>query len=164
MSKYQEMCDAVMESERLKGEYREHCWQYMGTIYKGFLAYTQIPDGRVTLLKWNGSDDEKSRFSPSDGGAYAMAGATILGEDGFWRLGIRILLMPISTVWFAFFVAEQDGRPVVKVGDRTYKVDFEKPGSCDEIYEDIVKRVKDAFASSKRSSNRTIGFIVESTA
>lgn len=162
MSKYQEMCEAVIEAERQRAEYREHCWQYMATLYNEFLEYTETPANLVTLLKWNGSDDENSCFSPPEKNmVYALPGATVLGEDGFWRLGLRIFLKPIATVWFAFFVAEQEGRPLVKVGDKTYKIDWESPNARNKLYDDIVNRIKDAFTGQKKQGNKGIGFVVE---
>ena len=92
---------------------------------------------------------------------HSLQGAAVLGEDGFWRLGVRIFLKPLATIWFAFFVAEQNGHPVVKIGDRTYNPDLAKPDTCNEIYEGIIDRVKDAFSFPKKSKGKTIGFTVE---
>ena len=114
-TKYEQMCVAVLGAVRGDAEYRDNCWKYMEKMVRGFLAYAEIPEDHVTLLKWNGNDDESSQFSPSErGGAYTMAGATVLGADGFcWRLGLRIVLKPMAKVWFAFLVAEQGDRPLV---------------------------------------------------
>ena len=162
MSKYEEMCQSVIEAQNRDAEYRDRCWRQLATLYNGFLQYTQTPANRVTLLKWNGHDDETSRFSPPESGigAYTIQGAAVLGSDGFWRLGIRIFLEPMATVWFAFFVAEQDGHPVTKVGDKTYRVDLDNSATRGQLYDDIVERIKDAFKGKKQNS-KAIGFVVE---
>jgi len=164
-TKYEEMCEAALEGVKRSSEYRENCWRYMETLVRGFISYAVIPEDRITLLKWNGFDDERSQFAPPEnGGVYTMAGATVLGKDGFWRLGLRILLPPMSKVWFAFFVAEQEGRPVVKIGDKTFKVNLESQESCIEVYDYIVKRVTNAFAYPKKpNDDKAIGFVVETT-
>jgi len=162
-TKYEEMCDAVATSQRNIDQYRTDCWNYLAALYNGFIVYSGIPQENVTLLKWNGSDDDLSQFSPPEnGGKYSLQGAAVLGNDAFWRLGVKIFLKPWATIWFAFFVAEHDGRPTVKIGDRTYNPDLAKPDDCNEIYDEIIDRVKDAFSFPKKSKGKSIGFTVES--
>jgi hypothetical protein len=156
------MCTAVLEAEKSKAEYRDHCWKYMATIFNGFLSDCGIPQNHVTLLKWNGSNNDESRFSASDGGAYTFPGAAVLGDDGFWRLGVRIFLEPMATISFVFYVGEEGGCPLIRVADRTYKPDLEIADSCNEIYEDVIRRVKDAFSFPKKAKSTGIGFVVES--
>ena len=162
-TKYEEMCNAVVTSQRNIDQYRDHCWNYLATLYNGFVMYSGVPQENITFLKWNGSDDDLSQFSqPENGEQYTLQGAAVLGEDGFWRLGVRIFLKPMATVWFAFFVAEQNGHPVVKIGDKTFNPDLQNADSRNEVYEEIISRIKDAFSFPKKVRSKSIGFTVES--
>jgi hypothetical protein len=57
------------------------------------------------------------------GGTYAIPGAAAMDADGFWRLGLHINL-ELGSAAFAFWIAEQNGDPITKIADRTWKLDF----------------------------------------
>lgn len=143
VTKYAEICEVVQATRKSEDEYRDRCWKYMGTLLSGFLSYCAIPQERVMLLKWNGLRGDASKFTaPEDAGIYSMAGATVLDEDGFWRLGLRISFGS-AAIAFAFWVGEQDGGPITKIADKTWKLDFSNQHQCEEFYDEVVRRVKE---------------------
>jgi hypothetical protein len=134
----------------------------MSSLFGGFSNYCRIPRERVTFLKWNGEAGDGSRFSPpEDGRSYALPGAIVLGDDGFWRLGLRIYL-EFGTIAFAFWIAEQNGSPVTKIGEKVWRLDFSNEQLCKDFYDEVVVRVKEPFVDRKKPKGKTIGFIVDS--
>jgi hypothetical protein len=161
-TKYEEMCEAARGAQSKEAEYRDRCWQYMGSLVSGFLRYCAIPQDRVTFLKWNGKTGADSRFAaPQDGGAYTMLGATVMDSDGFWRLGFHLNL-GLGSIAFAFWIAEQNGSPITKIADKTWKLDFSNQQECNEFYEEVVDRVKEAFDGSRKPKVKSVGFVVDS--
>lgn len=78
-------------------------------------------------------------------------------------MGISIALSAGTFVSFALFVAEQDGKAVAKVGaaGKILTIDFSSPGSCNELYEDIVTRAKTCFDERRKPEQKSIGFAVQ---
>ena len=160
-TKYEEMCEAARNGRKNRNDYRERCWGCMNQILNGFLAYTETPLNTVTYLRWNGLLGEASTYEAADEGhRYASAGATVLGEDGFWNLGIRIALSAGAIISFVLFVAEQDGKLVAKVGTsgKLYTLDLSNQHTCNELYDDIVAKAKSAFDERRKPEQKLIGF------
>lgn len=159
------MCETARAAQKNRHAYRERCWQYMASVLNGFLTYSQIPSPNVTFLRWNGLAGENSHYEQAESGRrFTVPGATVLGEDGFWNLGLSITLTAGTFVSFALFVSEQDGKPVAKVGapGKTYALDFTDQQQCAVFYEDLVEKIKQCFGDPRKPQPRVIGFALES--
>ena len=159
-TKYEEMREAVNTARKNAEQYRERCWKYMNLLFTGFVRYCAIPPDCVTLLKWNGIMGEGSAFESAEPSSFTMMGATVLGDDGFWRLGLRISLGS-GAVQLAFAVAEQDGIPVIRGADKPRPIDFSDQQQCNDFYDEVVGKIKAAFIEPQKPKGTTFGFIVQ---
>ena len=90
-----------------------------------------------------------------------MAGATVLDAEGFWRIGVHVDL-GVGTIFFPLWMAEQDGIAVTKVAGKNLKIDVSNQQECNEFYDQLVSRIKEAFSDPKKSKSSGFGFIVGS--
>jgi hypothetical protein len=162
-TKYEEMCEAAKSARIKKDQYRERCGKDLGDLFVGFLRYCAIPQASVTFLRWNGSDDEDGAFRlPEEPNMrYTMAGAIVLDAEGFWRIGVHVDL-GVGTIFFPLLMAEQDGIAVTKVAGKNLKIDVSNQQECNEFYDQLVSRLKEAFSDPKKSKSSGFGFIVSS--
>jgi hypothetical protein len=121
-------------------------------------------DFKIRNIRWLGHILWCTRASDpayrESGEPHNMLAATVLDADGFWRLGLRINLNS-GAIFFAFWIAEQDGTVLTKIGDKTYKIDFSNQQQCDDFYDEVVNRVKASFADRRKSKPKSIGFAVD---
>lgn len=160
-TKFEEMRAAARDSLNRKAEYQQRCFSHMQRLYRGFLKYCEIPENQVSFWRWNGLVGEEAEFTrlqknePNN-----VLTAMVLGEDGFWRLGLRINLMA-GAVFFPIWISERDGAAVTKIADETISIDLDNERQCAEFYDKVVDRVKETFSDGKKSKTRGYGFAVD---
>lgn len=165
MTKYEEMCDTARTWVQNSQNRRFRCYEYLGKLFGGFLSYTQIPQSQTRYLRWNGLTDEDSRYEPAEEGMlYALPGAVVRDEEGFWHLGISLNLAAGVSVFFALCTSEQEGKPLVKIGryGKTSQIDLESQEQCNDFYEEMVRRIKDSLEDPQKAA-KTFGFSVFAT-
>lgn len=162
VSKYAEMNQAAQAARRSWLEARQRSWQYAATLVKELCSYCEIPNDRIAFLRWNGATGEDCVYQhPENGGRYFLPVAMRYNDEtGFWHLGLSIVFDNVQSVFFAFCVADRDGRQVVKIGhDGNAKpIDAANPNQRNEFYDGIIEAVMQCYRDGK--SSKRIGFSI----
>ena len=58
MSKFEEMCEALRDGQRKWIEYQDRSFQKMSALVGGFIAYCEIPSGRVSYINLEKGKEE----------------------------------------------------------------------------------------------------------
>ena len=168
MTKYEEMCEAAKSARKEFLAYQERCWGYFFSIIGGLEDHCGVPEDKITYLKWNGLRDEKRRYLAAEPGVtYALPGTIDYDEtDGFWHLGLRIVLGPDNVVpkpWitFALCVKEQNQTPMVKMGinSKPQAVHLDDENARNQYCEIITEQVVKSFSNPTDPGSKVIGFV-----
>jgi hypothetical protein len=170
MTKYDEMCAAAAQERTDFNAYRERSLNNLLWLVRGFINHCEIPEGRLTFLRWNGQTGDDWKYTESaDGGKWTLPGAISFDdEDRFWHVGLYVTLTspdsgPENWVSFALCVAEEQGLVMVRVGfvGKLRQLDLTNPvecaGFCDEIVAQFSKRLKEP---RRKPGQRKAGFDV----
>lgn len=74
--------------------YQDECYGFAATIRNGLVAYSGCPDKNIEFFppsKGFDADAQPKTF-------FTQAGAMEIADDGFWRLGVALLLTPTRAV------------------------------------------------------------------
>ena len=162
MANYSEMRDAALNAQQRFNGMRDRAYGCLGKVVQGLITHCQVPQDKITFLKWNGGLDEQRHYYPADAGQrYSLQGAAVFDDsDGYWHLGIRISLTQLQFVSFALCVTQQDGTIKVKTGvdakPQTLNIDNE--AELRAYCESIADKVIQVYAEPKSSESRTFGF------
>ena len=166
MSKYEQMYEACELTRREWFAHRDRCLGYITSLVNGFSDYCEIPYGRLTFLRSNDlSGEEKQYTQPDDGERYTLMDAIKYDEeDGYWHLGIGILLTPpgrLPSYWvsFALCVTENNEKATIKIGwaGKPLEICIEDSDQCDRFYEWVCENIKQSFGP-RKSTQLPIGF------
>jgi hypothetical protein len=157
MSKYTEVVDAVHASQTKWSDFRDRCWWNLSTLYREFVTYCEIPRDAIKLTP---TDKE-----PEENTTYALSGAVHFGEDGYWHLGILIILAP-QRILIEFCLTEKDGKLHVRAGSgKGRPIDMTRAADRDAFYDEVVDDIKRYFADEpdfhESQATKRIGFGVE---
>lgn len=165
MSKFDEMCDAAIESRRMWSEFRNWAYRELVTLVNGFVAHCEIPSDNISFLPLDKEPEERKK--------YAIPGATHYDKDGFWHLGLCLNLSrpkPGATVFqqlvlIEICVTRKEGKMTVRLGreGRPRELDLTNQNQRKDFYDEIVGQVKHVYeaATAEAIQNQTmvkIGF------
>jgi len=159
MSKYDEIRDAARLSRENHGHFRSRCISAMTILVHNFASYAGIPDENVRLVPLGGE--------PKEGTAYPCHAAMRFGEDGYWHLGVWLIITTLDSVLLELCLTEREGKLFVKGGinGKPYQLDGFDTVLCNAFYDEIVEQVKriyteDTLGSDEEPKVRRIGFEV----
>lgn len=154
MTKYDEMAEAARSAISKWTEWEMRCFRHMAQFVTGFVNYCQIPAGMFSLLPL---DKE-----PKQGTLYSVVGASHLGEDGYWHIGLCITTAPLKVILIQLGLTEHADKITVKLGveGKPCQVDLNDEKQCHAIYEEIVQDVKKYYSEEPKvgESSTSIGF------
>ncbi len=136
MTRFEELCESYTSARKRYFNYENECMEFGIKMVDGLKEYLDCPPEQVNYYP----PDKESDPNVS----YNIHGATKLGEDGFWHVGIGIGLYevpngrPQENVRSTLLIKKEDGRFVVKYG-RESKDEFR---ICEDD-EDDLKRFYD---------------------
>jgi|SRR6266853_2103981 len=147
MSKFDEMCSAYTNARNEWQKYRDLCFQYLGILAGGFIAYCGIPESYVSFVPLN--------EEPVENRVYSLPGATHFDDDGFWSLGLLITLFekpnvfPHRTVLIPLFLKEEGRKVLVRIGrdGNLTEIQIDNESERNRLYDRIVDTVKRYFAN-----------------
>jgi hypothetical protein len=133
MSRFEELCESYTSARKRYFNYENECMEFGIKMMNGLKEYLECPPEQVNYYP----PDKESDPNVS----YNIHGATKLGEDGFWHVGIGIGLYevpngrPQENVRSTLLIKKEDGRFVVKYG-RESKDEFR---ICEDDEDDLKK-------------------------
>jgi|SRR5947209_3228308 len=147
MSKFDEMCSVYTNARNEWQTYRDLCFQYLGILSRGFIAYCGIPESYISFVPLNND--------PVEGRQYSLPGAIDFDDDGFWSLGLRITLFekpnvfPHRMILVPLFLKDEGHKVLVRIGrdgDPT-EIDIGNESERNRLYDRIVDTVKRYFSN-----------------
>ena len=133
MSRFEELCESYTSARKRYFNYENECMEFGIKMMKGLKEYLECPPEQVNYYP----PDKESDPNVS----YNIHGATKLGDDGFWHVGIGIGLYevpngrPQENVRSTLLIKKEDGRFIVKYG-RESKDEFR---ICEDDEDDLKK-------------------------
>lgn len=165
MSKFDEMCSAYVSARNKGIAYRDRSFENLGRLVQGLVSYCEIPESHFCYLPL--------KETPVEGRQYGLAGAIHFDDDGYWHLGLQLLLrdnesqFSQSRILVVLCLCEQDEKVMVKIGanGKERELDMNDESQCVVFYNDVVEIVKRWFSQLRESMEksgtlRTIGFKV----
>lgn len=168
MSQFTDLCQAYTKFREVFADTRTDAYEFSRNIAFSYLGYLGIDsDSAYRLVPLNEPEKEGVKYSP--------AGATHLGEDGFWHLGFILNIYKAPNVYpqqgFVIdfkFIRNDDNSHIVGVdaiGFNMKVVNQNDPSEFhalfNKIHESILVAFKEqeAFLKGKIAKLPTIGFI-----
>ncbi|HBU6186673.1 hypothetical protein ACHHZ2_17480 [Citrobacter freundii complex sp. 2024EL-00237] len=173
MSKFEELCSAYKNFRDQLSDTRHNAYSMAHRIAYNYRKYLELDNDAVLKL------------IPLDrpvqsGTMYTPAGATHLGEDGFWHLGVELTVYmganihPQQTFTISFkFIKNEDGSHLLDVDDLNASTIISDVNNAtefnpvfDKIHENIIGYFNEnlEFLKGKHNKMSSIGFIQNSIA
>ena len=146
MTKFEELCESYASARKKFFNYEDECMEFGVKIVDGLKKYLECPSEQINYYP----PDKESDPNVS----YNIQGATKLGEDGFWHVGIGIGLYeaptvrPQENVRSRFLIKKDDGHFVVKYGKEShdeFRVCEDKEEDLEKFYDHIFEEIKELY-------------------
>src|SRR5215469_8805265 len=141
MTKFEELCDAVCNAQRHWAKFRDRSYRCLDLLSRGFAEYCQIPREGIQLIPLDKEAEPNTRYS--------VVGATHLGKDGYWHLGVLLRILD-QRLLIEMCVTEMHGRQLVRAGKDgpSRELDFSKQSETNRFYDEIGDNIKTFFEHS----------------
>ena len=146
MTRFEDLCGSYTSARKRYFNYENECMEFGIKMVDGLKEYLECPPEQVNYYP----PDKESDPNVS----YNIHGATKLGEDGFWHVGIGIGLYevpngrPQENVRSTLLIKKEDGHFVVKYGKESkdeFKVCEEKEEDLKKFYDYIFDEIKELY-------------------
>lgn len=143
MTRFEELCESYANARKRFFNYEEECMEFGAKMVNGLTKYLECPPEQVNYYP----PDKESDPNVS----YNIHGATKLGEDGFWHVGIGIGLYetpnrrPQENVRSRLLIKKDDGYFVVKYGKQSqdeFRICEDKEDDLEKFYDHIFEEIK----------------------
>lgn len=167
MGKHSELCQSFREHRDELSQFRLESHQFGQKLGAGYISYLDVPEGDFSWHKTNEFTDQNKN--------YTILGAMKLEDDGFWSLGVSILIyitkntFPQSKLLINFYFKEKTtGTYTVKISTddnspSTVNIDNNNDFTIvyDRLQELIIKMYKNTVKNIKEDNSKlpTIGFV-----
>jgi hypothetical protein len=123
MTVYEELQQAAEDHQRRWHDLDRRMMTGLGRIVHAFETLCAVPKDQegVIFSRWDGNppiDGKRIYRVPDNGGVYTLPGAVRFHpEDGFWRLGVRLVLsqniIPMRSSFFVLTITERKGKTIL---------------------------------------------------
>jgi len=147
MSKFEKLCQSFANARKRYFNYEKECMEFGGKMVNGLVDYLECPPEQVNYYPPDKESDPNVRYN--------IKGATILGEDGFWQIGIGIGLYeapnvrPQENVRSTLLIKKEDSHFIVKYGresDDEFRIDENnEEDDLKEFYNHIYHEIKELY-------------------
>jgi hypothetical protein len=156
MTKYEEIVDSANQAFKQWWAWRDRCYRDLDDFVQGFIRHCQIPITNVSLLPLDREPEERMRYN--------VIGASHLGDDSYWHVGVCIAL-PLQRILIRISLTETAGKTFVKLSDdgKPIEIDVGDQNQCADLYNQIVEDIKHYYIAEPKFGESTakIGFIVQ---
>jgi hypothetical protein len=146
MTKFEELCNSYANARKRFFNYEDECLHFGEKMVDGLTEYLECPPEQVNYYP----PDKESDPNVS----YNIHSATILGDDGFWQIGIGIGLYeapnvrPQENVRSTLLIRKDDSHYVVKYGKQSqeeYRISEEDEGELKKFYGHVFEEIKELY-------------------
>ncbi len=146
MTRFEELCGSYTSARKRYFHYENECMEFGIKMVDGLKKYLECPPEQVNYYP----PDKESDPNVS----YNIHGATKLGEDGFWHVGIGIGLYevpngrPQENVRSTLLIKKEDGRFVVKYGKESkdeFRICEDSEDDLKKLYDYIFDEIKELY-------------------
>lgn len=146
MTRFEELCGSFANARKRYFNYEKDCMEFGEKMVDGLVKYLECPPEQVNYYP----PDKESDPNVS----YNIHGATVLGEDGFWHVGIGIGIYeapnvrPQENVRSTLLIKKEDGRFTVKYGRESkdeYRICEDDKEDFDKFYGHVFEEVKELY-------------------
>jgi len=158
MTRFEELCESYSHARKRFFNYEHDCMDFGEDMVSGLVSYLECPPEQVNYYPPDKESDPNVRYN--------IHGATILGEDGFWQIGIGIGIYeapnvrPQENVRSTILIKKHDSHFIVKYGKESheeYRIGENKEG-LDKFYDHIFEEIKDLYDSQLEHMRRGAEF------
>jgi hypothetical protein len=146
MTRFDELCESYASARKKFFNYEEECMEFGVKMVDGLVEYLECPPEQVNYYP----PDKESDPNVS----YNIHGATVLGEDGFWHVGIGIGLYeshnrrPQENVRSTLLIKKDDNSFIVKYGKESkdeFKICEDNEESLEKFYGHVFEEIKELY-------------------
>ena len=146
MTRFEELCESYTNARKRYFNYENECMEFGVKMVDGLKEYLKCPPEQVNYYP----PDKESDPNVS----YNIHGATKLGDDGFWHVGIGIGLFevpngrPQENVRSTLLIKKEDGRFVVKYGKEStdeFRICEDDEEDLKRLYDYIFDEIKELY-------------------
>ena len=146
MTRFEELCESYTNARKKYFNYEDECMHFGTEMVDGLIKYLECPPEQVNYYP----PDKESDPNVS----YNIQGATILGDDGFWHVGIGIGLYevqnvrPQENVRSTLLIKKDDSHFIVKYGKQSqdeFRIGEDSVEDLKKFYDHVFKEIKDLY-------------------
>jgi hypothetical protein len=146
MTRFEELCESYANARKGFFDYENECMEFGTKMVEGLREYLECPPEQVNYYPPDKESDPNV--------TYNIHGATILGEDGFWNVGIGIGIYeapnvrPQENVRSTLLIKKNDSHFVVKYGKESkeeFRIYEDKEKDLKEFYDHIFEEIKELY-------------------
>ncbi len=146
MTRFERLCESFANARKRYFHYETECMEFGEKMVDGLVHYLECPPEQVNYYPPDQKSDPNVRYN--------IHGATILGDDGFWQIGIGIGLYeapnvrPQENVRSTLLIKKDDSHFVVKYGRESheeYRIAKDDGEALDEFYDHVYHEIKELY-------------------
>ena len=146
MTRFEKLCESYTCARKRYFNYETECMEFGIKMVDGLKEYLQCPPEQINYYP----PDKESDPNVS----YNIHGATKLGDDGFWHVGIGIGLYeapnvrPQENVRSTLLIKKDDSHFIVKYGRESkdeFKICEDKEDDLKKFYDYIFEEIKELY-------------------
>ncbi len=148
MTRFEDLCESYSKARKRFFNYEDECMQFGEKMVSGLVNYLECPPEQVNYYPPDKESDPNVRYN--------IHSATILGDDGFWQIGIGIGLYeapnvrPQENVRSTLQLRKDNSHFIVKYGRQAteeYKIGVEDEEDLKRFYDHVFEEIKDLYDS-----------------
>jgi hypothetical protein len=146
MTRFEELCESYANARKRYFNYEDECLKFGEKMVDGLVKYLECPPEQVNYYP----PDKESDPNVS----YNIHGATKLGDDGFWNVGIGIGIYeapnsrPQENVRSTLLIKKHNSHFIVKYGREStdeFKICKDKEEDLKKFFDHVFEEIKDLY-------------------
>ncbi len=146
MTRFEELCESFANARKRYFNYENECMDFGVKMVDGLVEYLECPPEQVNYYP----PDKESDPNVS----YNIHGASMLGEDGFWHVGIGIGIYeapnvrPQENVRSTLLIKKENGCFTVKYGKESsdeFRICEDDEEDLEKFYGHVFEEVKELY-------------------
>jgi len=146
MTRFEKLCQSFANARERYFNYETECLEFGEKMIQELVEYLECPPEQVNYYPPDKESDPNVKYN--------IHGAKMLGDDGFWQIGIGIGLYeapnvrPQENVRSTLLIKKIDSHFIVKYGREShdeFRVDEETDEGLNEFFDHIYHEIKELY-------------------
>ena len=159
MTRFEELCESYANARKKFFNYEHECMDFGSKMVAGLAEYLECPPEQVNYYPPDKESDPNV--------TYNIQGATILGEDGYWHVGIGIGIYeapnvrPQENVRSTLLIKKNNSHFIVKYGKLSkeeYRICEDKKEDFKEFYDHVFEEIRNLYDKQLENMKRGAEF------